>query len=71
MSAATSDREVFFEARCRAFTGEGVRTHRICVSSGRVWVYEAHGIYTTCHALSQSAQRRLIARAKDIQAQGE
>lgn len=47
--------------RCKAFTGEGVRTHRVLVDSDgtvRIWDSVA-GYYTTLHSLSQQACRRI------------
>jgi hypothetical protein len=48
--------------RAKAFAGEGVRTHRAMVEDGRVYVWDCvAGHYTTCHALSASAIRRILA----------
>lgn len=56
-------------ARCRAFSGEGIRWYRIAVSSdGTVRVWDAASKhYTTCHALSAAAQARLRRQARDIE----
>jgi hypothetical protein len=53
--------EIEITARCRAFTGEGVREHRILVDSdGDVWVKDpVDGYFTRCHALSAGQQARL------------
>ena len=64
----TADR--FLTVRCKAFAGQGVRTHRVMVDADRVegqevirgqvrvWDYVA-GHYTTCHSLSDAAIRRI------------
>jgi len=49
-------------ARCKAFSGEGVAEHRVQIGADktvRVWDSVA-GHYTTCHALSRAAQRKII-----------
>jgi hypothetical protein len=53
-----SDREITM--RCKAFSGEGVRTNRLRVESdGTVAVWDSvAGHYTACHSLSDSARRR-------------
>ena len=51
-------------ARCRAFTGFGLRLHRIRIKPDRsvlVWDSIA-GHYTNCHRLSRATQRRIIAK---------
>jgi hypothetical protein len=47
--------------RCRAFTGEPVREHRVSVAvDGTVRVYDSvAGHYTLCHALSPRAVARI------------
>lgn len=66
--------------RARAFSGEGIRTHRCRVDADsvlpmtgavvhgliRVWDSVA-GHYTTCHSLSDSAKRRARAEAEKAQ----
>ncbi len=55
----TTDRTI--TARCRAFSGQSIQTHRCMVSADgtvRVWDSVA-GHYTTCHSLSESAQQRI------------
>ena len=51
----------YVTARAAAFSHTGIRTHKFAVdSSGVVRVWDsvaAH--YTTCHSLSESAQRRI------------
>lgn len=46
--------------RAKAFTGESIRAHRCLVdASGNVRVWDSvAGHYTTCHALTKSAQQR-------------
>lgn len=48
-------------ARCRAFSGEGVRENRILVEAdGSVLAWDdVAGAYTRCHALSAGQQARL------------
>lgn len=52
--------EIELTARAKAFSGEGVREHRFLVTADtlRVWDCVA-GHYTSCHAMSSKAQRRL------------
>lgn len=46
--------------RCRAFTGQGVRTHRCLISGRTVRVHDPiAGHYTTCHRLSAATQARI------------
>jgi len=48
--------------RCRAFSGQPTRTHRVMVEQDgmvRVWD-EVAGHYTTCHALSHATIRRIV-----------
>lgn len=47
--------------RAKAFSNEGVREHRVMIEGdGTVRVYDpVAGYYTTCHSLSESAQRRI------------
>ncbi len=49
-------------ARCKAFTGQGVRTHDILIDEYQtilVWDVVA-GYYTNCHILSDRQQSRLL-----------
>ncbi len=60
--------DVRFVARAKAFSGEGVREHKIKVDGDgtvRVWDSVA-GHYTVCHSLSDGAQRRLVAEARKL-----
>ena len=53
--------------RCKAFSGEGVRTHRVMVDEDgtvRVWDSVA-GHYTVCHSLSPRSQRRIARLAAE------
>ena len=58
--ATTTNQDRQIEMRCRAFTATPIQLHRIRVSAdGTVRVYDSiAGHYTTCHSLSQGAQRR-------------
>lgn len=53
--------------KAKAFTGEGVRAHRVVVEQdGTVRVFDSvAGHYTTCHALAPSAIKRIQKLAKD------
>ena len=49
-------------ARCRAFSGDKIREHKIIIDADRtirVWDPPA-GHYTNCHCLSRATQRRII-----------
>ena len=58
---------VVITARAKAFSGEGVREHRMLVDdvSVRVWDSVA-GHYTLRHSLSDAAVRRIIRQAAGI-----
>lgn len=48
--------------RAKAFSSEGVRTHRVMVDGGSVLVWDSvAGYYTSCHVLSTSAIRKALA----------
>jgi len=48
-------------ARAKAFSAEGIRTHRFQIDGKTVRVWDdVAGYYTTCHSLSKSAVRRII-----------
>ena len=68
MIGITPRESVEFIARCRAFTGEGVKENRILVDpNGEVRVWDAvAGTYTLCHALSDRQQARLRALARRL-----
>lgn len=65
-----TDADRFITIRCKSFTGEGVRTHRIMVDADRVegrdvtrgtvrvWD-DVAGHFTTCHSLSDATIRRI------------
>lgn len=64
-------RTVELRVRCFAFSGEGVRTHKVRVELDgtfvnliRVWDSVA-GHYTPCHALEASARRRIGRLARE------
>ena len=57
---------IIVSARARAFSGEGINTHKFLVSSDTVKVWDpVAGYYTGVHALSRSACARIrkLARA--------
>jgi hypothetical protein len=56
----TAATEIEITARCRAFTGEGVREYRILVDSDEdIWVEDpVDGYFTRCHVLSAGQQAR-------------
>lgn len=62
-----SQQDKIVTARARAFSAEGVRQHKFMVESdGTVRVYDpVAGHYTTCHALSAGALRRIRKIAKN------
>jgi len=49
-------------ARCRAFTGDKIREHKIIISADKtVWAWDSTAEhFTTCHRLSRATQRRII-----------
>ena len=50
--------------KAKAFAGQSRRIHRVTVIDGVVRVWDAvAGHYTTCHSLSTSAIRRILALA--------
>ena len=54
-------------ARAKAFSGQGIRSHRFHVDSdGTVRVWDAiAGYYTSCHSLSRSTEARIRKLARD------
>jgi hypothetical protein len=63
MTTATSP--AYLTVRAKAFTGRGVETIRVKIDGDVVRVWDdIAGHYTTCHALSRSAMRRIVALAK-------
>ena len=62
-----SQQDKIVTARAKAFSAAGVRQHKFMVESdGTVRVYDpVAGYYTTCHALSAGALRRLCRLAKN------
>ena len=63
---------VELQARARAFSGQGPRLHKFHYDGFRLRVYDPiAGHYTTCHALTPAAYRRLvklaITKGKEIQ----
>jgi hypothetical protein len=56
------------EARAKAFSGEGVKTHRFEVDPTgdvRVWD-EVAGYFTNCNSLSESAKKRIAKLAAEL-----
>jgi len=50
--------------RCKAFSGEGVREHKVMVSGNEVRVWDSiAGHYTSCHSLGRAAVARAIRAA--------
>lgn len=53
--------EIEITLRAKAFSGQGVKTHRMTVSEGTVRVWDSvAGHYTTCHSLSPAAVKRAL-----------
>lgn len=54
-------KEIVANVRCKAFSGQGVKNHRVLVESdGSVLVWDVvAGHFTRCHALSESTQRKI------------
>lgn len=53
-------------ARAKAFSCEGVRTHRFLITDTEVRVWDpVAGYFTNVHSLSTSAQRRIRKLAED------
>jgi hypothetical protein len=62
----TMAKDIEMTVRARAWSGEGVTSVRVLVDASgvvRAWD-DVSGHYTTCHALSAGAQRRIRALAK-------
>lgn len=54
-------------ARAKAFSGQGIRTHKFLIRAGEVKVWDAvAGYYTCVNALTHSAKKR-IARLAEVQ----
>lgn len=50
--------------RCKAFSGEGIKDHRVRVDDANVRVYDqTSGHYTLCHSLSKATVAKIIKRA--------
>jgi hypothetical protein len=50
--------------RCKAFSGEGVKAHRVRVDDVNVRVQDpVSGHYTLCHILSKTTVAKIINRA--------
>lgn len=58
-------KQVELTVSAKAFSGEGVRTHRVLVEDNDVRVYDhVAGYYTNCHSLSAGSQQRIIKLAQ-------
>ena len=58
---------VLMTIRAKAFTGEGIRSHRVMVDDVNVRVYDpVAGYYTLCHCLSAKTVRRIIRKAAGV-----
>lgn len=56
--------QVEMTVRAKAFSGEGVRQHRVMVDDVNVRVYDSvAGHFTLCHSLSKKTVARIIAKA--------
>lgn len=59
--------QVELTIRAKAFTGEGVREHRVMVDGVNVRVYDSvAGYFTLLHCLSKRAVARIIAKAAGL-----
>lgn len=59
------------EARAKAFSGQGVKTHRFQVEPNgdvRVWD-EVAGYFTNCNSLSDGAKKRIAKLAEELAAE--
>lgn len=57
--------QVEMVVRCKAFSGEGVKDHRVRVDDVNVRVQDpVSGHFTLCHSLSKATVKRIIARAE-------
>lgn len=64
-AARDAGQTVEITARAKAFSGQGVRAHRMMISDGTVRVWDSiAGHYTTCHVMSAATQRRIARLAK-------
>jgi hypothetical protein len=56
--------QVEMTVRCKAFSGEGIKAHRVRVDDVNVRVYDsASGHFTLCHILSRATVNKIIKRA--------
>jgi hypothetical protein len=69
MTTATKSKQptkagVLITARAKAFSGQGIRPHRMLVDDVNVRVWDdVAGYYTLCHCLTPAAVKRIIRRA--------
>lgn len=72
MTTATQSKQptkagVVITALAEAFSGEGVREHKMLVDDVNVRVWDSvAGHYTMCHCLSASAIKRIIRKASGL-----
>lgn len=58
-SRQSTEKEV--TVRARAFSGQGIKSHRMLIADGAVKVYDPiAGYYTSCHSLSAASVKRII-----------
>ena len=58
-------KQIELTVKAKAFSGEGVREHRVIVEDKAVRVYDpVAGYYTNCHSLSVGAQHRILKLAQ-------
>lgn len=56
--------QVEMTVRCKAFTGEGIKNHRVMVDDVNVRVYDdVAGYFTLRHILSRATVSKIIKRA--------
>ena len=56
--------KIEFTGRARAFSGEGMKSHRFQLTHGELRVWDSvAGHYTTCHCLTPGMVRRLAESA--------
>lgn len=61
----SNNNDTIITARAKAFSSEGVRTHRFLVAGSDVRVWDpVAGFFTSCHSLAPSAVRRIARLAR-------
>lgn len=62
----TSSNEIEITARAKAFSGEGIKSHKFLVRGNEVTVWDrVAGHYTTCHSMSSATVRRIAKLASN------